>query len=389
MDSEAGLPQGKEPPSPQDPTPKKSQNNPTQATPSTFKLIIAILGLYVPSYKPFLDQPYVLAVLPIALYSFFAADNDMWRCVILILAFAAYALERILASRRAAVSEAYLKREGSISRSYTEDGPLWTEANRYPNGALKNAVWWYYLWYMDTETGESRGRRRRMGLDNLRARSFERMVAQYLERERTRDSQATFRERLASKWDNLWSSIGTRAAIDDVIQEYCNELPSDASRIPERDRRHFVSYTANMLEYRHLERSTRLISSALLYGTLTYAFFLSVFTASNTTVSWIINLCWGHSTLALTFAGLTSAIWHFTNIYRWTELLRAPLQHTDPQEAAMLHAWWYDWTPGGGRRLREAKIWNAAVAVCETDAEAAEWKTIVQLTAVDVFGGGV
>lgn len=61
---------------------------------------------------------------------------------------------------------------------------------------------------------------------------------------------AALGERVAFKWYNLWSSAETRAAIDDVMERYRTEMPEAFTRIPECDRRHFVSYTGSVLEYK-------------------------------------------------------------------------------------------------------------------------------------------
>ncbi|KAF7792461.1 hypothetical protein EIP86_003499 [Pleurotus ostreatoroseus] len=312
--------------------------------------------------------------------------TNVWRCSILLVTLVAFQLEEFLTARRAAVSEAYTRcaREDR-EVSPLESTPLCPESGMYPNGVRKSAVWGHYMWYRDTVMGISNATGRRIALGKLRTRSSEGMVAHYLEREQTRDSQSTLRERLAFKWYNLWSSIRTRAAIDDVVQEYCNELPSDAKCIPERVRRHFVSYTANMLEYKYLERPARLISSAILYGTLLFVFFLPT-TTTTTTIPLIIALPWVHNTLALTVIGLASAMWHFANLYRWTELLGVPVRYTEPQEVAMLHAWWSDWERGYGRRLEEAKMWNKAVTGRGPEARAVWVSIVAQVAVADASG---
>lgn len=53
-------------------------------------------------------------------------------------------------------------------------------------------------------------------------------------------------------WHNLWSSVETRAAIDDVAHTYLSAAGfqvGESNRMLEHDIRHFVTYTGSALEY--------------------------------------------------------------------------------------------------------------------------------------------
>ncbi|KAJ3534158.1 hypothetical protein NM688_g7179 [Phlebia brevispora] len=205
-----------------------------------------------------------------------------------------------------------------MSREGQESAPMDSDMQ------ARLVLWWPLHGYAkDGHAGQNRREHRNF----VRSHLSDGMVTKYIEREKIWDRNTTLSDRIAFKWAGIWSSVETRASVEDILRSGLHrEDPELPELYPQREIRRGVYHIANILDFKMMSTGAKIFSLGSLYTPIAVGYYCNNPKILSAVRPFI----------------LVSIFWNIVLNARRYQFWEGPLGYSDPKRGTILHVLYLD-----------------------------------------------